>query len=423
METHPDPGARAERRTEHDPARPARRSDPSRRGRLGVRTRMIDPALARAIRLVVLDVDGVLTDGGIYLGAVDGQPLEFKRYDIQDGLGIYLMQKAGLRVAIITGRVSESVRLRAAELGIEDVAQDPNAQKLPAFLSMLDQHGIRPSEAAFIGDDFPDMAVLRLVGLPVAVGNAVPEVKNACDAAAHAHRRCRRRARVRRAAAQGARRMGPRHRALRRERSLPIRSRHDDVRPDHRARQERRAARARSTRHGRGAARRELRRGGHDDRAIDGARDRDRRGQVRADRPQDRRDAHVHRHARDVPASNGQRARRPRHRRHGTTSRSCSPSPASRTSCSDCSNICRASVYGPSPSRGRWAPRWRGCATLRSMRGCAKRRARTISRRPPAPRRHSHSAMRSRSRCSSTRDFAARISRGCILAVRSVVVS
>jgi 3-deoxy-D-manno-octulosonate 8-phosphate phosphatase (KDO 8-P phosphatase) len=141
---------------------------------------MIDPTLARAIRLVVLDVDGVLTDGGVYIGAVDGQPMEFKRYDIQDGLGIYLMQKAGVRVAIITGRVSESVRLRAMDLGITDVAQDPLAQKLPAFLGMLDQHGIAPSEAAFIGDDFPDMAVLRLVGLPVAVANAVPEVQAAC---------------------------------------------------------------------------------------------------------------------------------------------------------------------------------------------------------------------------------------------------
>ena len=145
-----------------------------------MRARMIESALAEAIRLVVLDVDGVLTDGGVYLGAVDGRPLEFKRYDIQDGLGIYLMQKAGIRVAIITGRVSESVRLRAAELGIDDVAQDPNAQKLPAFLAMLDRHGIAPSEAAFIGDDFPDMAVLRIVGLPVAVRNAVPEVRKAC---------------------------------------------------------------------------------------------------------------------------------------------------------------------------------------------------------------------------------------------------
>src|SRR3954470_18659827 len=142
---------------------------------------MIDVSLAETIRLVVLDVDGVLTDGGIYLGAVDGKPMEFKRYDIQDGLGIHLMQKAGLRVAIITGRVSDSVRLRAAELGIDDLAQDPDAQKLPAFLAMLDRHGIAPFETAFIGDDFPDMAVLRLVGMPVAVQNAVPEVKDICS--------------------------------------------------------------------------------------------------------------------------------------------------------------------------------------------------------------------------------------------------
>ena len=141
---------------------------------------MIHPSLARSIRLVGLDVDGVLTDGGIYLGAADGKPVELKRYEIQDGLGVHFMQRAGLRVAIITGRVSESVRLRAAELGIEDLAQDNQAQKLPAFLAMLDKHGIAPSEAAFIGDDFPDMAVLKLVGLPVAVGNAIPEVKAAC---------------------------------------------------------------------------------------------------------------------------------------------------------------------------------------------------------------------------------------------------
>jgi 3-deoxy-D-manno-octulosonate 8-phosphate phosphatase (KDO 8-P phosphatase) len=141
---------------------------------------MMHPTLARSIRLVGLDVDGVLTDGGIYLGASDGRPVELKRYEIQDGLGIHLLQRAGLRVAIVTGRVSDSVRLRAAELGIDDVAQDARAQKLPAFLAMLDRHGIAPSEAAFIGDDFPDMAVLRLVGMPVAVGNAVPEVKAVC---------------------------------------------------------------------------------------------------------------------------------------------------------------------------------------------------------------------------------------------------
>ena len=136
----------------------------------------LDAAVARRVRLVGIDVDGVLTDGGIYLGSVDGSPLEFKRYEIQDGLGIYFLRKAGIRVAIVTGRVSDSVRLRAAELEIEDVAQDSYARKLPAFRRILERHGITPGEAAFIGDDFPDLAVMRIVGLPVAVANAVPEI-------------------------------------------------------------------------------------------------------------------------------------------------------------------------------------------------------------------------------------------------------
>ena len=141
---------------------------------------MIDRDLARSIRLVGLDVDGVMTDGGIYLGAADGKPVELKRYEIQDGLGVHFLKRAGVRVVIVTGRVSDSVRLRALELEVDDVAQDPGARKLPAFLAMLDRHGIAPSEAAFVGDDFPDLAVLRLVGLPVAGGNAVPEVRTAC---------------------------------------------------------------------------------------------------------------------------------------------------------------------------------------------------------------------------------------------------
>ena len=136
----------------------------------------LDAATARAIRLVGIDVDGVLTDGGIYLGAVDGTPLEFKRYDIQDGLGIHFLRKAGIRVAIVTGRVSDSVRLRASELEIEDVAQDSYARKLPALRKILQKHRVAPEETAFIGDDFPDLAILRMVRLPVAVANAVPEV-------------------------------------------------------------------------------------------------------------------------------------------------------------------------------------------------------------------------------------------------------
>ncbi|MFL5575384.1 MAG: KdsC family phosphatase [Gemmatimonadaceae bacterium] len=140
----------------------------------------IDPALARRVRFVGLDVDGVLTDGGIYLGDVEGERMELKRYDIQDGLGIHFLREAGIRVGILTGRVSESVRLRAAELWLEDVSQDAQAQKYPALVAMLERHGIALEEAAFVGDDFPDLAVLRAVGLPVAVGNAVPEIVDEC---------------------------------------------------------------------------------------------------------------------------------------------------------------------------------------------------------------------------------------------------
>jgi 3-deoxy-D-manno-octulosonate 8-phosphate phosphatase (KDO 8-P phosphatase) len=141
---------------------------------------VIDAALAARIRLVGLDIDGTLTDGGIYLGATGPDeatgPLEFKRYDIQDGLGIHLLRSAGLKVVIVTGRVSESVRLRAKELQVDDVAQDANARKFPLWQAMLARHGVRPEDAAFVGDDLPDLGILRHVGLPVAVGNAVPEI-------------------------------------------------------------------------------------------------------------------------------------------------------------------------------------------------------------------------------------------------------
>jgi 3-deoxy-D-manno-octulosonate 8-phosphate phosphatase (KDO 8-P phosphatase) len=140
---------------------------------------MIDPELARRIRFVGFDVDGVLTDGGIYLGAVDdpSRRLEFKRYDIQDGIGMEFLRIAGLRLAIVTGRVSESVKHRAKELGIEDVAQDPKAMKLAGLQRILDERVVDWAEVAFVGDDFPDVPIMRKVGLPVAVGNAVPEVR------------------------------------------------------------------------------------------------------------------------------------------------------------------------------------------------------------------------------------------------------
>ena len=138
---------------------------------------MIAASAAKRVKFVGLDVDGVMTDGGIFLGDVDGKRIEFKRYEIQDGLGIVLLRKAGIKVGIITGRESESVRLRGEELKVDAVAQDSKARKLSALTTMLAQFGIAPSDAAFVGDDLPDLSVLRAVGMPVAVANASKEVK------------------------------------------------------------------------------------------------------------------------------------------------------------------------------------------------------------------------------------------------------
>lgn len=142
---------------------------------------MITASLAKRIKLVGLDVDGVLTDGGIYLGDVGGMPQEFKRYDIQDGLAIRFLRASGIKVVILTGRVSESVRLRATELEVDELVQDAQARKLPALLRILERYDIKPEETAFVGDDFPDHPVLRVVGLPVAVGNAAPEIRELCS--------------------------------------------------------------------------------------------------------------------------------------------------------------------------------------------------------------------------------------------------
>jgi 3-deoxy-D-manno-octulosonate 8-phosphate phosphatase (KDO 8-P phosphatase) len=136
----------------------------------------ISREIAKRIKLVGLDVDGVLTDGGIYLGDVDGARMEFKRFDILDGLGIKMLQLAGIEVAIITGRVSDAVALRAKELAITDVVQDVHARKLPALRKLLAAKGIEERDVAFVGDDLPDLAVLRAVGLPVVVANCTEDV-------------------------------------------------------------------------------------------------------------------------------------------------------------------------------------------------------------------------------------------------------
>ena len=137
----------------------------------------IDPQVAGRIRLVVLDVDGVLTDGGVYVGARPGQDaIELKRFDIQDGLGIKMLRWAGIEVAIVSGRVSEATVLRAKELGVDECHQDPGAKKLPVVQKLLDDRSLGWEEAAMVGDDLADLPVLHRVALPVAVSNAVPEV-------------------------------------------------------------------------------------------------------------------------------------------------------------------------------------------------------------------------------------------------------
>ena len=138
---------------------------------------MIDPVLAGRVRLVGIDVDGTLTDGGLYIGVADGRPVELKRFDIQDGLGIALLRLAGLPVAIVTGRTSEAARLRARELNVEEFVSDPDGHKLPSFEAILARRKIAWDEVAFLGDDLPDVPLLRRVGLPVVVANAVGEAK------------------------------------------------------------------------------------------------------------------------------------------------------------------------------------------------------------------------------------------------------
>ncbi len=140
-------------------------------------SRGIDPQVARLIRLVVLDVDGVLTDGGVYIGARPGEDrIELKRFDVQDGLGIKMLRWAEIEVAIVSGRVSEATTLRAKELGIDECHQDPDAKKLPIVRKLLDDRGIGWEEAAMVADDLADLPILERVALPVAVSNAVPEV-------------------------------------------------------------------------------------------------------------------------------------------------------------------------------------------------------------------------------------------------------
>jgi 3-deoxy-D-manno-octulosonate 8-phosphate phosphatase (KDO 8-P phosphatase) len=137
--------------------------------------------VAKRIRFVIFDVDGVLTDSGVMIGATaSGETVEMKRFDIQDGVGLKMLVWAGLDVALVSGRVSEATTLRARELGLE-CHQEPDARKLRVVKTLLADKQVAWDEVAMLADDIPDLAVLRRVGLKAAVANATGSVCSIAD--------------------------------------------------------------------------------------------------------------------------------------------------------------------------------------------------------------------------------------------------
>jgi 3-deoxy-D-manno-octulosonate 8-phosphate phosphatase (KDO 8-P phosphatase) len=127
---------------------------------------------AAQVKLIIFDVDGVLTDGRLILGD-DGQ--EYKAFHSRDGHGMKMLQQSGVEIGIITGRSSQVVALRMASLGVQHVYQG-REQKLPAFEELIRTLGVTPEQVAYVGDDVVDLPILLRVGLAVAVADAHPLV-------------------------------------------------------------------------------------------------------------------------------------------------------------------------------------------------------------------------------------------------------
>jgi 3-deoxy-D-manno-octulosonate 8-phosphate phosphatase (KDO 8-P phosphatase) len=129
--------------------------------------------IAAGLRMLLLDVDGVLTDGGIILV---GRDEEAKRFDVQDGMGITLARAAGLKVGIVTSRSSHVVSRRAEELHIDEVFQGAR-RKTEVLDQLVNRYEIKAAQAAYIGDDIQDIPIMERVGMPIAVQNAAEAVK------------------------------------------------------------------------------------------------------------------------------------------------------------------------------------------------------------------------------------------------------
>lgn len=129
------------------------------------------------IKVILTDVDGVMTDGGIILGTDGG---EFKRYDVKDGMGVTMARKAGLKVCIITGRKSKSVALRAEELKMDGVYQG-YSNKMTAYKRIKEKFNFNDDEFLHVGDDILDLPVFRSVGFSIAPSDAIALVKEEAD--------------------------------------------------------------------------------------------------------------------------------------------------------------------------------------------------------------------------------------------------
>jgi 3-deoxy-D-manno-octulosonate 8-phosphate phosphatase (KDO 8-P phosphatase) len=131
----------------------------------------------KAIRLFVLDVDGTLTDGGLYM---DGRGGEFKRFDVRDGMGIGLLRTAGVEIAFLSGRASEATAQRASDLRV-GLLFNGTGEKLPVFRKLLSNLCLDADEVAYMGDDVNDVECLRAAGLAFAPADAADEAKAAAD--------------------------------------------------------------------------------------------------------------------------------------------------------------------------------------------------------------------------------------------------
>lgn len=132
---------------------------------------------AARIELAVFDIDGVMTDGRLYIGPA-GQ--EFKSVHIHDGHGLKRLAAAGVELAVISGRHSEAMEARLSDLGVEHVFMGVS-DKLAIFCALLEELNLEPHQAAYMGDDEPDLAPMRIAGLALSVRDAVPEVSAAAD--------------------------------------------------------------------------------------------------------------------------------------------------------------------------------------------------------------------------------------------------